>query len=479
RHLSIVTKEFYLKMDKGFLLSLCEMIEPFLPDVESSNIHNQLKNLATPIAYTSMKNCESYDEGPLCERICIAGLRIKFSFSPRGTLHNQHIGTDLLDWFLTSIGATLTEMKNVSVSIGHYERQDISWDNLVQDFKDHAKYQLIQQVYVLILGLDILGNPYQRLRDLSQGVKDLIYQPALGILEGPDEFGESVARGARSLMGHTVGGAADGISLISSALGNSIAIFTFDHQYRKKRRQRLETQTSIPTTLARASKTFVMGVVYGLSGVVVSPIAVQHRPRGAQKGGVEGFFRGVGRGIMGLITKPSLGVVDSVAMACDAIRRAVDLGYDVMVRSRPPRHISLYFPLRAYNIHEATGLALLTSLSLGRYASTDCYIAHAPLSDSDRPDITLITDKHIFQLERCGIWGGWEITWKISIGGLAKQPTVLKDCIVLNLRQDTSHCHISGYERKIKCNDEKVLTYLSKSIEVITTLHMEEHPCPS
>lgn len=35
------------------------------------------------------------------------------------------------------------------------------------------------QIYVLVLGLDILGNPYQRLRDLSQGVKDLIYQPAL------------------------------------------------------------------------------------------------------------------------------------------------------------------------------------------------------------------------------------------------------------------------------------------------------------
>lgn len=32
---------------------------------------------------------------------------------------------------------------------------------------------------------------------------------------------------------------------------------------------------------------------------------------------------------MGLITKPTLGVIDSVAMACDSIRRAVDLGYDV------------------------------------------------------------------------------------------------------------------------------------------------------
>ena len=50
---------------------------------------------------------------------------------------------------------------------------------------------------------------------------------------------------------------------------------------------------------------------------------------GAHQDGVEGFFRGVGRGIMGLITKPALGVIDSVAMACDAVRRAVDLGHEV------------------------------------------------------------------------------------------------------------------------------------------------------
>ena len=45
-------------------------------------------------------------------------------------------------------------------------------------------YLSCMKVYVLVLGLDILGNPYQRLRDLSQGVKDLIYQPALVGMEG-------------------------------------------------------------------------------------------------------------------------------------------------------------------------------------------------------------------------------------------------------------------------------------------------------
>ncbi|KAG7165374.1 Vacuolar protein sorting-associated protein 13-like, partial [Homarus americanus] len=245
KHFSFVAQEFFLKLDKGFLLSTYDVLEPLLPSLHSSNIHTELKKLRTPVTFSAMKNQQTNDEGPLVERVCVAGL----------------------------------QMKNVSIRVGHYERQSIPWDKLVLDFLDHAKYQLVQQVYVLVLGLDILGNPYQRLRDLSQGVKDLIYQPALGIIEGPDEFAEGIARGAQSLMGHVVGGTADSLSLISSALGNTIAVLSFDQEYRKKREQRLEKQSSFPRTLVRAGHTFVMGVVLGVSGVVVKPIAGRTQPK--------------------------------------------------------------------------------------------------------------------------------------------------------------------------------------------------------
>nr|XP_045607569.1 vacuolar protein sorting-associated protein 13A-like isoform X2 [Procambarus clarkii] len=474
KHLSLVAQEFFLKLDKGFLLSVYDVLEPLLPSLHSRSIHTELKKLKTPITFSAMKNLQTADEGPHVERVCVAGLKVRFSFSPRGTVLGNHgVQNDVLEWFLTSLGATLTEMKNVTISVGHYERQSIPWDKLVVDFIDHAKYQLVQQVYVLVLGLDILGNPYQRLRDLSQGVKDLIYQPALGIIEGPDEFAEGIARGAQSLMGHVVGGTADSLSLISSAIGNTIAVLSFDPDYRKKREQRLDMQSSFPLTMVRAGHTFVMGVVLGVSGVVVKPIA------GAHQDGVEGFFKGIGRGIMGLITKPTLGVIDSVAMACDGIRRAVDLGHDVIIRSRVPRHVSPFISMRPYDSHEAAGMSLLASLCHGHYMQTDWYIAHATLSDSDRPDIILISDKHIFKLERCSIWGGWDISWKVAVRNLLHQPTLKDNYILLVLRQDESHSQLSGSEHQIKSTDTDVLLYLVRWIEVLTTLQMVDQPCPT
>lgn len=43
--------------------------------------------------------------------------------------------------------------------------------------------------------------------------------------------------------------------------------------FEQKREQRLEVQSSFPKTLLNAGRTFVMGVVLGLSGVVVKPVA--------------------------------------------------------------------------------------------------------------------------------------------------------------------------------------------------------------
>lgn len=47
--------------------------------------------------------------------------------------------------------------------------------------------------------------------------------------------------------------------------------------------------------------------------------------QGSQQEGVEGFFRGVGKGLMGLLTKPSGGVTDCISMASDGIKRSVPI----------------------------------------------------------------------------------------------------------------------------------------------------------
>jgi len=57
-------------------------------------------------------------------------------------------------------------------------------DDLQREMQSHYIKQFLKQMYVFVLGLDILGNPYGLVKDLSSGVADLFYQPfQVGILE--------------------------------------------------------------------------------------------------------------------------------------------------------------------------------------------------------------------------------------------------------------------------------------------------------
>lgn len=47
-------------------------------------------------------------------------------------------------------------------------------------------------MYVLVLGLDIIGNPFGLVRDLSAGVEDLFYQPFQGLIQGPEVLASRV-----------------------------------------------------------------------------------------------------------------------------------------------------------------------------------------------------------------------------------------------------------------------------------------------
>ena len=77
----------------------------------------------------------------------------------------------------------------------------------------------IKQGYILVLGLDVLGNPFGVIRGLAEGVESLFYEPYAGAVQGPGEFAEGVALGIGKLVGNTVGGAAGAIGKITGTLG--------------------------------------------------------------------------------------------------------------------------------------------------------------------------------------------------------------------------------------------------------------------
>ena len=55
----------------------------------------------------------------------------------------------------------------------------MAFPQLWEEIQAHYRSQAIQQAYVLILGLDVLGNPYGLIRDFTQGLGDFFYEPVM------------------------------------------------------------------------------------------------------------------------------------------------------------------------------------------------------------------------------------------------------------------------------------------------------------
>lgn len=63
--------------------------------------------------------------------------------------------------------------------LGYFERKNTFYNQsqLTSQMGRHYAGQAIKQLYVLVLGLDVLGNPFGLLRGMAEGMEDLFYEP--------------------------------------------------------------------------------------------------------------------------------------------------------------------------------------------------------------------------------------------------------------------------------------------------------------
>jgi vacuolar protein sorting-associated protein 13A/C len=340
------------------------------------------------------------------------------------------IHSNVLNLFLQSVGVVLSDIQDVIFKLGYFERnfKFYNQSQLTGEIGRHYAQQAIKQMYVLVLGLDVLGNPFGLVRGLAEGIEDLFYEPYQGAIQGPEEFAEGLALGVRSLFGHAVGGAAGAVSRITGALGKGIATLTMDDEYQKKRREAMAKKpTDFKEGLARGGKGLVMGVVDGVTGIVRKPM------EGAKQEGVEGFFKGMGKGLVGVFTRPASGVVDFASTSFEGIRRATDMSEEVH-RLRPPRFLHKDGILRPYIHREAEGNDIIKDIEKGKFAETDSYLAHCMLT-KDLKNVLLVTDKRLILASKGEIFGHWDCDWQYTWGELREPPSLTSKGIQVLLKE--------------------------------------------
>lgn len=416
KYYKVLIQEFHVKVDMGLINALMGMFpQRLLTEQEALDAFEQdLQRAGQPLEALAALGAAS-DLKNFYDNLHLSPLKVHVSFSLGGaTQLPSFVGT-----ILQSIGVTLTDMNDVVFKLSYYERnyEFLSQKELIDQVQNHYKGQALKQLYVLVLGLDVIGNPYGLVVGLTKGVEDLFYEPFQGAIQGPGEFAEGLFLGVRSLVGHTVGGAAGAVSRITGAMGHGLAALSFDKDYQKRRRDNInKPPANFQEGLARSGKGLVMGVVDGITGVFTKPID------GAREQGVKGFFKGLGRGAVGLVARPTAGVVDFASGSLDAVKRAADMSEEVTKR-RPARYMPLDAGIRPYSRLHAEGYKMLSELEKGKFVSTDTYEAHVWVIPAK--EVVMCTDKRILYIEKNNVFGGWQIMWTYIWTEIPEVPTAV------------------------------------------------------
>ncbi|CAL1529957.1 unnamed protein product [Lymnaea stagnalis] len=473
KYFKVLIQEMNLKVDQGFLNELLAM---FASDANTLR-EQELNFFNDDIAVTKLNLTEVAGVSIQAQRVSfydyfhISPIKIHVSFSLQGGSLSDSPQANIMGVFLQSVGVVLTDIQDVVFKLGYFERNHSFYNNtqLTSEFIRHYSGQAVKQMYVLVLGLDVLGNPFGLLRGLSEGIEDLFYEPYQGAIQGPQEFAEGLALGVRSLFGHAVGGAAGAVSRITGTLGKGLAALTLDDDYQKKRREQLNKRPATATEgFARGGKGLVMGVFDGVTGIVRKPV------EGAKQEGVAGFFKGVGKGLVGVVTRPTSGVVDFASSSLEGIRRITDFSEEIH-RLRPPRRFNKDGIVRPYIQEEAEGYNLLLETDKGKYVESDEYVTHVKTRE-DGKLVFIITDKRIMLAKRGEIFGSWDTEWMYTYQELKGTPKLSPKGIEILLKErEKKKLFGSNVNKKdLHISDTKIAqAMLSKIVEIMEAERVE------
>ncbi|MEQ2310370.1 hypothetical protein AMECASPLE_008153, partial [Ameca splendens] len=188
KYFMVLIQEMNLKLDLGFMYAILDFLTPENTGVM---ISEEVKLFSKDIEKikTELNHVSSTDTSPisLFEYFHISPIKLHLSFSLstggedglKEKRETEVIPVQSLNLLLKSIGATLTDVQDVVFKLAFFELkfQFYTTQQLQQEVIKHYSKQAIKQMYVLVLGLDVLGNPFGLIRGLSEGVEAFFYEP--------------------------------------------------------------------------------------------------------------------------------------------------------------------------------------------------------------------------------------------------------------------------------------------------------------
>ncbi|KAJ8102210.1 hypothetical protein POJ06DRAFT_300095 [Lipomyces tetrasporus] len=421
KYATILLQQMTVEIDEDFLFALLDFSK--VPGASwTSIVEDKLcdDELNVPEPEQSPAGRDVYFE---VLHIQPAQMDLSFVRTERVNVEDKTSSQNAIMFFLNILTMAIGNINDAPVQLNALvlENARVSLPMLAQLMATHYGQQFLFQVHNILGSADFLGNPVGLFNNLSSGVMDIFYEPYQGFImtDRPQELGIGLAKGGLSFLKKSVFGVSDSIAKVTGSISKGLAVATLDKQFQDRRRisrVRNRPKHALYGVTAGANS-FVEGLASGISGMALAPM------KGASEEGAAGFFKGLGKGLVGLPTKTAIGLFDLASNVSEGIRNTTTVfdaqGID---RVRLPRFIGRDKVVKPYNQREAIGQAWLKQLNEGDYFNEE-YVAHMSLPGEEL--VVIVTYTRILLMHTRRMTAQWDVqfdklqTVSMEKGGIA------------------------------------------------------------
>jgi vacuolar protein sorting-associated protein 13A/C len=285
------------------------------------------------------------------------------------------------------------------------ENARVSIPALIANIRSHYTQEFLRQIHIVLGSADFLGNPVGLFNNVSSGVADIFYEPYQGLVmtDRPQDLGIGIAKGASSFVKKSIFGFSDSMAKFTGSMSKGLAAATLDKEFQDQRRMSKSRNRPKHALYGVTSggNAFASSMASGIGGLARHPL------EGAEKEGLPGFVKGIGKGVLGLATKPAIGAFDLASNVAEGVRNTTTVfDQEGLDRVRLARFIGMDGIVRPYSQREALGQFWLKTLDDGKYFNED-YIAHLELSGKEM--LVVLTYNQIMLVRSKKLRTEWEI----------------------------------------------------------------------
>ncbi|KAF2089652.1 vacuolar protein sorting-associated protein 13 [Saccharata proteae CBS 121410] len=420
KYFSFLLQQMTLEIDEDFIFALLDFTK--IPGASWSEVKEGKlcdDNLDIPEPKQEQSGQDVY-----FELLHLQPMQFDLSFVRTERINAEDTATSS-NPFMFAVNVLTMSIGNVNDAPLRYnalilENARVSVGALINNIRSHYVQESLRQVHLVLGSADFLGNPVGLFQNVSSGVTDIFYEPYKGLVmtDRPQDLGIGIAKGASSFVKKSVFGFSDSMAKFTGSMSKGLAAATLDKEYQDSRRMKRSRNRPKHALygITSGGNAFADSLASGIGGLARHPL------QGAEKEGVAGFVKGVGKGFLGLATKPAIGAFDLASNMAEGVRNTTTV-FDAegLDRVRLSRFIGLDGIVRPYSQREALGQFWLKTLDNGKYFNED-YIAHLELEGKDM--LVMLTYERIMLVRTKKLVTEWDVPLK-DVQTISKERTGL------------------------------------------------------